>query len=985
MDEKIRAALSVLGFKDSYTIEKVPKMKEVTKKFHKLALANHPDKGGDEEVCKKVTEAYRLVGDLIEKQKNDIPADDLFDFEEDVAMKTFEQFKANVKQNMKSFTIHIENSTSFAWEVILTKHFGSPMDRNSNGLHWSVKKYSDGNIVGNVTIGKWHKPKKDNQSKLHIQSNETGNYLPAHFVDHELPKLFEEVSKYQEANKPSVTRDKPSSSSKTKTPLRKLTKPRTSILKTFKCNKCDFTTNSSVHLAKHSKSTHEAKTIKSKISEKEPEVQEPSSLLLKFHCMMCGKGFVHESELSLHEKNVHELKCDHCESAFYTESDLNLHVLANHTSKSASKSLYQELLQVGEIPLVKDPGDVFVDCNSCATISEGDENLERHKLNDHETMLPYNCDKCKFTTNEEVVLKHHTLIMHVPGFECHECKQMIFPDDLVVGCEKCEFFYHKRCTNLGHLQHSHEILKTWRCQYCSQTKIVEPVTITLDENSDLQDPVINSEVPEIVLTESCFKCKNCSATFEDEKALQNHRTVHKPEETTCHVCNIIIKDNLFLICDICDFKFQKKCTALKSASGAKWKPKEWKCGVCRISDETECNSTDVFKYPGYWGKHKKALAAGGCDHPDFEFLESQINTLQSVLARREIELKKVQESDNLKAKKIMNLEAQLSEARKAACQTESVRNATFDDNHKCQETARINSLEIKTNHLEQMISLLSSKLEASEININNARYNCEVCGKTFAHKIDLEQHKSVHAHTPLMTCHDCDFETNNHEDLETHKEKHTSNLFCNECDYRTKNTEDLVSHQSSHLSILQCTKCNYRTINNSDFEQHMKNHTLECDECSYHAIHVKDLNRHKRTMHFIKCDQCGYKTNDVSRLRMHKEKQHVNIQTIVCNDCGYKTSNRAYLQEHQLSKHSQQQRTRIFSARRHSTSHPLRSHPAPTTTNIFRPWSPTTTGGTPTTASSAAWSSSYPRPFKSNSTTLPEGFLSQEIDANKQL
>ena len=76
----------------------------------------------------------------------------------------------------------------------------------------------------------------------------------------------------------------------------------------------------------------------------------------------------------------------------------------------------------------------------------------------------------------------------------------------------------------------------------------------------------------------------------------------------------------------------------------------------------------------------------------------------------------------------MNLEAQLSEARKAACQTESVRNATFDDNHKCQETARINSLENKTNHLEQMISLLSSKLEASEININNARYNCEVCG-----------------------------------------------------------------------------------------------------------------------------------------------------------------------------------------------------------------------------------------------------------------
>ena len=137
----------------------------------------------------------------------------------------------------------------------------------------------EGNIVGNITIGKWHKPKKDNQSKLHIQSNEAGNFLPAHFVDHELPKLFKEVSKYQEDKKNSVTREKSNTSSKAKTPLRKLTKPRTSILKTFKCTKCDFTTNVNAHLVKHNKSAHEAKTTKNKISDKELEVKEFSSLL----------------------------------------------------------------------------------------------------------------------------------------------------------------------------------------------------------------------------------------------------------------------------------------------------------------------------------------------------------------------------------------------------------------------------------------------------------------------------------------------------------------------------------------------------------------------------------------------------------------------------------------------------------------------------------------------------------------------------------
>ena len=977
MDEKIRAALSVLGFKDSYTIQKVPKMKEVTKKFHKLALANHPDKGGDEEVCKKVTEAYRLVGDLIEKQKNDIPADDLFDFEEDVAMKTFEQFKANVKQNMKSFTIQIENSTSFAWEVILTKHFGSPMDRKSNGLHWSVKKYSDGNIVGNVTIGKWHKPKKDNQSKLHIQSNEAGNYLPAHFVDHELPKLFEEVSKYQE--KPSVTRDRSSASSKAKTPLKKLTKPRTSILKTFKCNKCEFRTNVSAHLVKHNRSTHEAKSTQSKTSDKEPEVQECSSLLLKFHCMMCRKGFVHESELTLHEKDVHELKCDHCESAFYTESELNLHVLANHTSNTASKTLFQELIQAGEIPLVKDPCDVFVDCNSCSTVLEGDENQKRHMLNDHETRLPYNCDKCKFTTNEEVVLKHHTLMMHVPGFECHECRQMIFPDDLVVGCENCEFFYHKRCTNLKHLQHDHETLKTWRCHNCSQDKILElglePATITLDETSD---EII---VPEILATDSSLKCKNCLATFDDEKALNDHRHVHSKEESSCHACDISIKDNLFLTCDTCDYKFHKKCTSLKSATGAKWKPKEWHCGICRIADYNEPTNTNVFKFPNFGGKHRKPLAAGGCDHPDIEFLESQINTLKSVIARRELELKKVQESDNLKAKKIMNLEAQLSEARKAACQTESFKNVTNDNNLKCQETARINNLEIKTNHLEHQLLLLSSKLEASQH--NNERYNCKTCGKAFNYKKELEQHMLVH--TPLLNCHvhDCDFETHNLSDLETHKAKHTPQLSCKECAYKTNSTEDLVSHQSSHITILPCTKCNYRTINNSDLAQHMKIHSLKCDECSYYAIHLKDLNRHKRTMHCVICDMCDYKTNNQDRLKKHKEDQHIDNAPSTSDDCAYNNSNKTSLQEHQLPNHGQRQRTRIFSARRYSTSNQPKQHTTSSSSNLFRPWSPSTTrGAIPTPVSSTGYSSSFPRPFISNSTTLPEGFLSQETANN---
>ena len=206
MDDKIKAALTCLGFEESVKVEKVPKLKVVTKMYHKLALKHHPDRPGenDDELFKKITEAYRFICEYLEElidEKEDEP----FDYEEEVARRTFKQFEfAKVKENMRSFTIHIENNLSMVWDKILSTHYGGPLDRDENGFHWKVSNYTDGNLTGNIAIGKWHIPKKDGQSKLNIQSNERGNFLPAHFVDHVLPKLLQEVHNYKgiEKNQP---------------------------------------------------------------------------------------------------------------------------------------------------------------------------------------------------------------------------------------------------------------------------------------------------------------------------------------------------------------------------------------------------------------------------------------------------------------------------------------------------------------------------------------------------------------------------------------------------------------------------------------------------------------------------------------------------------------------------------------------------------------------------------------------------------------
>ena len=176
--------------------------------------------------------------------------------------------------------------------------------------------------TANITIGKWHILKKDNQFKLIIQSNgnEAGNFLPAHFVDNELPKLFEEVMKHQDLKHKSLTQDKSkhttSTRAKSKTPLRKLTNPRTSALQTFKCNKCEFTTNINSQLMKHKKTQHDTKPS---ATHNHHEEEPCPPVNLRFHCMFCCKGFTEETHLTLHEKEVHEIQCELCDSMFYTD------------------------------------------------------------------------------------------------------------------------------------------------------------------------------------------------------------------------------------------------------------------------------------------------------------------------------------------------------------------------------------------------------------------------------------------------------------------------------------------------------------------------------------------------------------------------------------------------------------------------------------------------------------------------------------------
>ena len=103
MDPQIKAALELLGFVESVNAGKLPMMKCVNKKYHKLAKLHHPDrKGGNSEVFKKITEAYRLIGEYQEGLVREDHNEETFDYEEEVARRTFKQFQfSKIQENMR--------------------------------------------------------------------------------------------------------------------------------------------------------------------------------------------------------------------------------------------------------------------------------------------------------------------------------------------------------------------------------------------------------------------------------------------------------------------------------------------------------------------------------------------------------------------------------------------------------------------------------------------------------------------------------------------------------------------------------------------------------------------------------------------------------------------------------------------------------------------------------------------------------------------
>jgi KRAB domain-containing zinc finger protein len=175
-----------------------------------------------------------------------------------------------------------------------------------------------------------------------------------------------------------------------------------------------------------------------------------------------------------------------------------------------------------------------------------------------------------------------------------------------------------------------------------------------------------------------------------------------------------------------------------------------------------------------------------------------------------------------------------------------------------------------------------------------ASHSCELCGKSFGKKRQLESH-IMKIHGPFH-CQKCPRVFSSRKEFVLHiKTEHREGVRCPYCDDATCATnESLRQHIKDSHPTFPCTFCSSTFSRARDLKAHvLLKHLDENDEL------VKG-NSSKRT-----CPACGVMFSSVSNLRCHMRTQHEGVKKFECDTCGKQFSHKHVLQRHVRNVHQE--------------------------------------------------------------------------------
>uniref|UniRef100_A0A452I3H0 C2H2-type domain-containing protein n=1 Tax=Gopherus agassizii TaxID=38772 RepID=A0A452I3H0_9SAUR len=108
---------------------------------------------------------------------------------------------------------------------------------------------------------------------------------------------------------------------------------------------------------------------------------------------------------------------------------------------------------------------------------------------------------------------------------------------------------------------------------------------------------------------------------------------------------------------------------------------------------------------------------------------------------------------------------------------------------------------------EENYSSHSDLLTRDRINLEERRYACHECGKSFSRSSHLLRHQRIHTGETPYTCSECGKSFSQSSALSAHWRIHTGEKLytCSECGKSFKQSPSLIRHHKIHLRRLKCS------------------------------------------------------------------------------------------------------------------------------------------------------------------------------------
>ncbi|XP_070574164.1 zinc finger protein ZFAT-like [Ptychodera flava] len=620
-------------------------------------------------------------------------------------------------------------------------------------------------------------------------------------------------------------------------------------IKPFKCQLCDYASNSSgnlnVHMRKHTGEKFKCDQCDfTCINKGHLKVHKAKHGTIRYECELCGKKVHHPTELLKHIKYKHDVDKDPHAKEFYERKKMD--------SRSGRRALLYQ-------------------CNICERKFKTKRDHDIH-LYLHTNEKPHKCDLCDYTTARKPYIKAHVK-KHKIVYVCFFCDE--------------KFLSSIKLTN--HLQQTHSALPDFDIQNALSNSINISLYLIDPANKDaLADEAIALNVMQQESANSSQTDVDFQATGQKEENGEFQGSVAEAKEdaaenketqtTVMGVINGLSYQHLNAVllsklkeifgnyeCEECGKLFMAKVEYEKHVV-IHTSEKSLKCQQCDYAT----HHADGLK------RHMESVHSG----IKYKCAECGLETASKYYLK--IHMKKHIDGKHFNC----------SLCDYSTTEESDIRNHISDIHP-----------EMTASDLEVIMggkARLKSK-------IGRRPYKCPYCGKLFHRgSADLKRHIWAHKGITPFRCQLCGHGTRSKSNLKAHMMKHSDakNHLCDECGKSFKTKNSLQVHQLGHKNEkkYQCPYCEYTALQPSHLKRHLETHgglkPFKCGLCvDYSSNNKGTLRSHYRKKH----PNEPFKEDQIQEI--HDAKDNAELVSYPCSQCEYVFTNKWDLRTHMKKKH----------------------------------------------------------------------------------